>query len=681
MGKIFRKLSFYLFLLICSATGYAQVSTLPNGVARDTSMGNNNNDKWKSEDPKISYEHLNSVRTYYPDTAINKFHRAPFTQTWGRDLGNLGGPVNNLFFTPEDRVGPTLGYHVYDVYRYNVDSLNFYNTRRPYSNFNYLLGSRAEQKASLMHTQNVMPNWNFAAEYRKTNSRGFYNSQRSNNDNAFLSTNYKSNNKRYVLYAGMVYNKLQTDENGGIVNQIDFDSSKYSDRRTIKTAYQESTYSQTVARSPVTNSLRDFTFLLQHSYQWGKTDTTYNADSTQYATRLLPRFSVTHRLAASTEQHTYKDLAPDSLRYVSLFEQQFTNNGSYVSGGDSVLARQKWNWIDNKFLLNGFLGKEGKQVGFSAGFGIRYDQFISQPDTVGRDKNDIVSNYLEGELKKEALQPGAWGYGANTKFFITGAQAGSFLLNAQIGKQLKNNIGGFAAGFEQRLNSAPYSYTTYTNAYTRITNNFGKESVTTLFAMLESPRLRLSAGYRNHVVANYIYINEQGRPDQYAGTYSISQVWGRKVFKLGNFYFDNEVVFQQVPDNAPVNVPALMGRHRFSYERPMFKRSLILAAGIDVRYNTQYDPAGYNAMLNRFFYQNSKSVGNTPEMAIFLNFRIKRFRAFLMGDNLQQLFSKNAILYTGTPVLNYNNTGTSILPIYAAPDALFRFGFNWVMVN
>lgn len=118
--------------------------------------------------------------------------------------------------------------------------------------------------------------------------------------------------------------------------------------------------------------------------------------------------------------------------------------------------------------------------------------------------------------------------------------------------------------------------------------------------MLESPRLRLSAGYKNHVVANYIYINEQGRPDQYAGTYSISQVWGRKVFKLGNFYFDNELVFQQVPDNAPVNVPALMGRHQFSYERPMFKRSLILAAGIDVRYNTQYDPAGYNAMLNKF---------------------------------------------------------------------------------
>lgn len=52
-----------------------------------------------------------------------------------------------------------------------------------------------------------------------------------------------------------------------------------------------------------------------------------------------------------------------------------------------------------------------------------------------------------------------------------------------------------------------------------------------------------------------------------------------------------------------------------------------------------------------------------------------------MGDNLQQLFSKNVIFYTGTPVLNYNSTGTNYLPIYAAPDALFRFGFNWVMVN
>ncbi|MCD6010536.1 MAG: hypothetical protein K0Q79_398 [Flavipsychrobacter sp.] len=669
-------------------------NTMPGTVAKDTSMSKTNNGGWKNDNPRIEYEKLNSAKVYYPDTMLHTFHRAPFIQPWYRNLGNLGGPVNNLLFTPEDRVGPTLGYHVYDVYRYNIDSLHFYNTRRPYSSFSYLLGSKLEQTASLSHTQNIRPNWNVFVEYRKTNSRGFFNSQRSNNDNACVTSNYKSPDKRYLLYVGAVYNKEQTDENGGVVKeqQMDFDSTQYGDRRVLHTAYMDNTYSPQLTRSPVMNTLRDFTFLLQHSYQWGRTDTTYNADSTQYTAVLVPRFSISHKLALSTEKHTYKDLAPDSLRYVSLFERQFTNGGVYKPGIDSVLTRQKWFWVDNQFLLNGYIGKEGKQMAFRAGFGTRYDRFMSDPvsvlipDTVvrygiGKDRADMVNNYLAGEIKKEALQPGEWEYGANTKFFITGPQAGSFMLNALIGKQLKNNLGSFAAGFSQRLNTPPYSYTTYANIYTKITLDMDKESVTTLFATLESPRLRLSAGYRNHVINNFIFVSEQGMPDQYSGTFSISQVWVRKVFKAGFFYLDNELVLQQVPGNAPVNVPPVMGRHQLSYERRLFKNRLVLAAGIEGRYNTAYKPASYNALLNKFSYQDTKTVSNTPEVALFLSFRVKKFRAFIMGDNLQEIFSRNAFIYTGSPVLNYENKGVNYIPVYAAPDALIRFGFTWVLAN
>ena len=125
-----------------------------------------------------------------------------------------------------------------------------------------------------------------------------------------------------------------------------------------------------------------------------------------------------------------------------------------------------------------------------------------------------------------------------------------------------------------------------------------------------------------------------------------------------------------------------MGRHQLSIERALFRQRLKIASGLEVRYNTTYHPAGYDAVLNKFFYQNTSSVSNVPECALFLNFRIKRFRAFVMGDNLQLLFSKeNTILYTGMPDLNFNNSGRNYTPVYAAPDALIRFGFNWVLVN
>ena len=57
--------------------------------------------------------------------------------------------------------------------------------------------------------------------------------------------------------------------------------------------------------------------------------------------------------------------AGDSGDGMQLTGQQFTNNsngGYYSAGGDSVYTVQKWFWIDNKLLLNGYLGKENKKV-------------------------------------------------------------------------------------------------------------------------------------------------------------------------------------------------------------------------------------------------------------------------------------------------------------------------------
>ncbi|MCW3121556.1 MAG: hypothetical protein JWQ38_1048, partial [Flavipsychrobacter sp.] len=206
-----------------------------NRPVKDTSKSNTN--QWKDDLVNITYEKLNSARTYIPDTSLHTFHRSRFTQPWNRDMGNLGSPVNNMVFTPEYRVGPTLGYHIFDVYRFDADSARFYSTNRPYSVFSYQLGSKLEQVAGIMHSQNIRPNWNFAVEYRKTSSPGFYKLQRNNHDNAVFTTNYKSLNKHYTLYAAMVYNKEQHDENGGIVTDSQLSSPTFSDKKNVNVAY------------------------------------------------------------------------------------------------------------------------------------------------------------------------------------------------------------------------------------------------------------------------------------------------------------------------------------------------------------------------------------------------------------------------------------------------------------
>ena len=652
-----------IVLVFFNVSGQAQIrsqpvpgtpATLQNAPGQDTTGKKTNTNEWRNEDAHVSFKRLNSRKNLYPDTSIHHFHRRPFMEQWNRDLGNPGSPIRNLLFTPEYRVGPSLGYHAFDAYRFFPDSLAFYHTYRPYSVFKYQLGSRAEQIAEILHTQNIQPNWNVAAQYRKINSPGNYKIQRTNPDFGNLTTNYKSRDQHYQLYGALVYNKIVHDENGGIVADSFLDNESFGDRKTIPVNFQRDQYS--IRRSSVTNLQRDFTMLLLHHYTIGKRDTIYNEDSTKLAQRLVPRFRITHKFQLSTEKYQFKDVFPDSFRYAELFNQQFGSN-------DSVFTEQKWFYVDNEIRLNGFLGKAERQLEFSAGLGIRNDQFKTAWH-IGETYRSFFSNYITGEIKKEALQSSQWSYDANLKLFLTGETAGSFVIGASAEKGLYSSW-DIKAGFEQRLNNAPYNYSIYQNQYYQILKDYDKETVTQIFGTIANDDIRLNAGVKNYLITNYIFINPQQQFDQYSDAFNITQLWLQKAFRVGIWVLDNEIAYQQKAGEAPVNIPSVMGRHQLSIETLLFGNALKIATGIDARWHSAYKPAGYSPFFNRFYFQDTYNLNNPQEVALFFNFKVKNFRAYIMGDQLQQMFTRNLISVPGYPL----------------QDAMIRFGFNWVMVN
>lgn len=659
--RLFHYFLFFIFFICLgnSSKLWAQAVpgspiTLQNAPQRDTN-NKTNTKNWVDENANIYYQKINSQIKYYPDTLLKYLHRRSFSQPWMTNTGNFGSPETNQFFTPDNCNGPSLGYHAFDPYRFNPDSLNFYNTTRPYTQFVYQLGSKLEQQASILHTQNIKPNWNFAFQYRKITSPGYYKIQPTNNDNGAITSNYTSPNEHYILKAAIVYNKEQNDENGGIEADSFLTLSDYSNRQVIPVNFQDDSYN--TVRSSVTNKLRDFGVLLQHSYTIGKADTTYSEDSTQFFYHLIPKFRITHRLQVSSEKYQYKDLAPDSLRYTPIFTQGFSSE-------DSVVMIQKWLYADNSLLLNGFIGKENKQLEVNAGIGIRADKFTTDYVT---DKTDIsyISNYLIADLKKEALQEKQWNYQAYAKLFFTGQTAGNFMLHAAVGKDISMKLGTLQAGFHQELNNAPYNYTTYQNQYYSIRKDYDKESITQIFASWNNQHWQLNAGIKNYLIANYFYLNQNQEFSQQASAFNITQVWLNKTFHFGSFMLDNELAYQQKTAGAPVNIPAFMGRHRLAIETRAFKKALGISSGIDIRYHTSYKSAGYSPFFNRFYYQDSYTVSNFPQVALFFNFKVKNFRAYVMADQVQHLLGKNYISLPGYPLQN----------------TMFRLGFNWVMVN
>lgn len=635
---------------------------LPGDKLKDSvSFEQSNTDEWSNDkNIKVQYKLLNSEKTHLPDSAIHTFHRKAYSQPWYIDLGNFGSAVRNLAFTPEERLGPTLGYNALDVYRIKPDSLRFYNTTAPYSLFAFNLGSKLEQNLHILHTQNIKPNWNVAAEYKRIGAGGFFLLQRTIHDMGSVSTNYESINRRYKLKAGVTYNKATQDENGGIADETQLTDPDFNTRTNVDINYAnaEANSGSALPRSLVTNSMRDYNVVLQHSYAWGRTDTLYNDDSTKVSITFTPRFSISHHARLSNQQYTYKDKAPDSLRYAPFFNNQFQQN-------DSVFTRQKQNTFDNALLLNGFIGKNEKQMRFTAGAGIQVDKFSTRY-LVSADFVTYVSNYLLGQIRKEALQPGQWFYGADAKFYVTGIAAGNSLFKAYAGKELGNGIATLQAGIQQNINNAPYSYTLYKNQYDTISNSFDKESITTIFANISSVKYDFNIGIRNYLVANYLYFNQTQVADQYATAFNLLQVSAQKALRWKGFVLDNELMYQQAPGDAPVNLAMLMGRHQLSYESKIFRNALQIATGVEMRYHSPYRTAAYSPIFHRFYYINTYTLSNDPVYAAFFNFKIKRFRCFIMVDQLQTLFTEGNVINA---------------PGYPAQDMMMRFGFTWPLMK
>jgi hypothetical protein len=643
--------------------------TLQNAPQRDTT--NRSAKKgWRDDPVSIHATKAFSALKFYPDTSLHTFHRRPFLQPFKRDLGNLGTPVRNQLFTPENlgTTGPSLGYHVYDAYYPRIDSILYYNTTRPYTDFNYQLGSKLEQTLRIMHTQNITPGWNAAVSYQKINSAGFYRLQRSNHDAGTASTHYQSRNQQYELFGAMTYSKFQTDENGGINGDTLLTDSIYTERLTIPVLLENENYTSTSSqgrRSSVTNTFRDFSMQIRHQYTLGRRDTFYNADSTEYSVRLVPRFAIQHRLLAGSQKRIFKNLAPDSFVYAPFFNRSF---GTV----DSVYSAQQWSWVDNNVSLNGFFGPADNQLAFQAGIGNRLDNFYT--DVLNsRDRTSIISNYLSGSLRKEALRDGDWGYSADAKFFFSGTAVGNFLLNGELSKDFGRKIGSIRVGAMQQLSDAPYAYTMYANQYYRQTADLGKQSTTMLWAEVANEPRGIRLGIRNYLIGNYIYLkdslegvsNGKLQMSQYDGAVNVTQLYLRYLLRLGHLVVDNDMAFQQLAGGGPISIPALLGRHTIAYESYLFKNALKVATGAEVRYHSAYNAEGYNPFYNRFYYQSSYTSINKPELAAFFNFKVKRFRAYIMADQVQALFWRNTVIH----------------PNYPSQNVMFRFGFDWIMVN
>lgn len=619
----------------------------------------------KNEDSiTVRFRYLDSTRNYILDSSIDDFTRRfpiPATNIF---LGNTGTASRSILFSPNMQAGWDPGLHAFDIYKWKLEKVRFFNTTRPYSEINYMLATRAEQYIELVHTQNITPNWNFLLQYRLINAPGFFKNQKTNHNNYLFSSWFQTVNKRYNAYLILLANKLQAGENGGLQDTTNFiDNPDYSERFNIPTkiggdpAFGTDFFNTDIGTG---NRYKDFTVLLRQQYDFGRKDSLVT-DST-----VIPLFYPRLRLEYTTQytksSYNFRDELADSLYYDTTYGQKLS------PPIDTFQVQDKWKEIINDFSIYTFPDAKNLQQFFKVGAAV---QNITLDNLKG--SRHFYNAYGHAEYRNRTRNQ-RWDIEANGKLYFTGLNAGDYQVFGKLQRSVGKRGGFIQLGFENVNRTPSFIYNSNSEFYLQPAVDFNKENTTHLSASLFQPRLQLQLSGHYYLVTNYTYFTDYYKAQQENTLFNMLQIGLQKTIRIGRSWrWHADIYFQQLIGDAPVNVPQIFTRNRIGYEGKLGFKNLTIAFGAEVRYHTPYKADGYSPVLGQFFYQDSIRINNPmPDMALYLNFRIQSFKLYIRGENLNTARTNDGFGFT-------NNNFAA--PGYPYPGLVIRLGVYWSFVN
>jgi hypothetical protein len=633
------------------------------GKARDSLQKRNN----LQDSITISFRYLDSTRMQKFDSSITDF-TTRFPVPWYHfHLGNVGNATHSMIFPPLMKPGWDHGFHAYDAYNLNEYETRFFNTTRPFTEIQYQIGSKLEQVLGLIHTQNIMPNWNASFQYRLVNSPGIFRNQNTNHNNYRFSSWYQSKNKRYQNFVVVVGNKLQSAENGGIsdVNFLD-SSGTFSDRSGIPTRIgpkARGTSTNFFANSITTGSrYTNASYILRQQY-----DLIGDKDSIVTDSTVIPLFYPRLRAELTTSLKTYNYRFNDTNIDSSSIEFYHT---FYELDTPRVFAFQdRWKDFTNDFSIYQFPDAKNSQQFFKAGAAF---QMLTGTFDTGAVTNKYHNFFVHGEYRNKTRNR-KWDVEAYGNFYVNGMNAGDYNAHISLKRLISRKIGYLELGFANVNRTPSFVFDSTSSFYLDEYHNFNKENYTEIFGSFDLPKIQAKIYGRYLLISNYTYFKEFIRADQFGRLFNMLQITAEKQFKIGGKWnWRTWVVIQQLTGSPPLNLPFFLTRNQVGYDGNLGFKNLLTSFGLEIRYFSPYKADGYSPLTGQFFNQENQTIKmKMPDIAAYLHFRIKTFTAYLRFENLNTLdpstgqFTKNNI----------------VSPNYPYPGLQMRIGVYWTFIN
>lgn len=620
---------------------------------------------------------INYINLQYLDTAnhtTSEYNMVRKLDYSFNDLGPIASAHQNQIFAPSSQLGFQYGIHSFDAFLWKNDDLNLYDNRSPYTKIFYLMGSKKENILKLSHAQSFL-NQRITAQFdfQLFNHLGFYERQHTDTKSFKGGMGYRTEDRRYRVNFQYYHNKLLMEENGGIIDLLDFEEDRETNRQIIPVNLENA---DNFVRISGISVMQDF-YLSEAEPDLSQIPDTnlieYEAYSVIHYKK--PWFApvshfgkISYRFNYQREnyQYTDKDQTSDLYNKIPVYEAKGDSFSYYTLPFyptadsseifDSITVRKYTNELI--YSNSDYKDDPSKPKFINYFFGIRND--FTYYHQACFDERNMNHNALIGgvfvNLSKFMSVSG------DAAYYVGDYANNDFQINGKLFLQLKGNK--LSGGIEIVHRSPDFIYQDFTSSRLRWSNDFVKTDQQLLFVKFERKNLWASVKVLN--ISNHLYFDEQYQPQQIGDNIQHIVIEARKDVRLGNWGGDFKITYQTVSNTEVIRIPDFSGKARIFYHNFFFNNVLDLELGIEAFYFTKYYADRYLPLLRSWHIQNIQEIGAYPFMDVFLNAKIGRARLFVRYENFNANFMENTYYAS---------------PSYPGLDPMFRFGASWILFN
>lgn len=600
----------------------------------------------------------------FVDTTLSEFQRYEFAyreRSFISHKGNIGHAHNSLIFEPlELNHGFSfLRNNVYKGHLFQHDNLRFYRPEHVFTDLFYVSGGSDEQSFYAKHAQRINQNLVTSLKYQIIRAPGVYSRLESNNTSFYGCVDYVTDNQRYQALGSFTWNRLINNESGGLKNHQGFEENEARDSVLLYNAdgryremgvnihqyYQLGFYRKTNNDNNLENDgLKSEIDTLVNNENNAINDNDTIID--EVFKEFVDFGRINHKFSYNRQSYIFDEDSPpypffngfsniDSLKtYDSTAVNKLSNSISY-SNYKLMRKRHEFPLLFDIYLKHDIYNiefpfdNEHEFSQFTQGMNMNFDP--------GRRLNfDGFYNYTFG--------------GYNDGDFSAGLSAGT------------NSIRGRMSYFEKE---SPFIMNNFFSNYVFWDNEFDKTE--TVNAGLEYNHSYFNINLNAYQIDNWHFFNKEMLPEQADDSFIATSAGIRSSVNFWVFGFDNHIVYQYLTEDNYEQFPELVSYHSIYADLVLFDKALYARLGIDVGYNSPYNPQSYMPVYKQFYVQDHHETPHLLFIDAYLNAKISRARLFVKWQNIGSLIFDQPPIYT--------------IPYYPLSESQIRFGVSWMFFD